>query len=94
MSKYQYKLKPYIIKTLTNLLASAEFSDEDDAFLISVHNLNLVNELNEELAEIDTNLPIVRKKQGSVSTYVIFPSSYKRLYKRFNLEPKPSSGDE
>ena len=94
MSKYQYQLKSYIERTLIGLLNSADVSEDDDSFLVSVHNLNLVEELNRELAEIDTNLPPVQKKRGSVSTYIIFPSSYNRLCKRFAINPKQLDDNE
>jgi hypothetical protein len=88
MSKYQYQLKSFIERTLINLLDSAVVSEERDCLFLSVHNLNLVDELNRELAEIDTNLPPVQKKRGSVSTYIVFPSSYNRLCERFGVTPK------
>jgi hypothetical protein len=53
-----------------------------------VHSLNLVDELNRKLAEIDSALPAVQKKQGSVSTYELQPSSYERLCKYFGLTSK------
>ena len=94
MSKYQYQLKSYIENTLKYLLDSAVVSENKDSLLLSVHNLNLVEELNRELAEIDTNLPPVQKKRGSVSTYIIFPSSYNRLCDKFKVSPKQLNDNE
>jgi len=94
MSKYQYQLKSIIDSTLTNLLENSTVSDERNSYLIAVHNLNLVEELNRELAEIDTNLPPVQKMRGSVSTYQISPSSYNKLCEKFNINPKPLDENE
>ncbi len=88
MSKYQYQLKDIVEKSLRTLLDNVIPSKDDDCFTVSVHSLNLVEELNSELAAIDTNLPPVEKKRGSVSTYKILPSSYERLCKRFKVIPK------
>ncbi|MCK5117434.1 MAG: hypothetical protein KAR44_12610 [Candidatus Aegiribacteria sp.] len=94
MSKYQYSLKAEIDETLRVLLDSAQPSDTGDLVAVAVHNLNLVDELNRELAEIDTDLPSIRKRKGSVSTYVIQPSSYLRLCERFSVAKKLEDEDE
>lgn len=87
MSKYQYQLKTAIDQTLKQLIESADVGD-DGCLTVAVHNLNLVEELNRELAEIDTSLPSVKKKRGSVSTYELQPSSYSRLCERFEVASK------
>lgn len=84
MSKYQYRLRAALEKSLKNLISGTSKSEEKDEHTISVHNLNLVDELNKDLAEIDANLPPVQKKRGSVSTYTISPSSYKRLCEKYS----------
>ncbi len=87
MSKYQYLLKDEIEGTLKDLLDRVEIADGAEEVTIAVHNLNLVDELNRELAELDSSLPPVEKKRGSVSTYRIQPSSYLKLCKRFGIHP-------
>jgi len=88
MSKYQYLLKSEIEGTLKTLIDNATFEKDQDVITMSIHNLNLVDELNRELAEVDTNLPPVQKKRGSVATYEIQPSAYQRLCTRFGITPK------
>jgi len=88
MSKYQYLLKDAIDDTLKDCLNAMEIADDDESVTIAIHNLNLVDELNRELGEIDSSLPPVRKKRGSVSTYEIKPSSYNKLCERFGVESK------
>jgi hypothetical protein len=94
MSKYQYSLKSEIDDTLGALLHSAEVSEDKDRVAVAVHNLNLVDELNRKLAEIDTDLPPVHKRRGSVSTYVIQPSSYMKLCELFKVECKLEDDNE
>lgn len=88
MSKYQYLLKGAIEDTLKDCLNDVEIAEGNESVTIAIHNLNLVDELNRELGEIDSSLPPVQKKRGSVSTFEIKPSSYKRLCGRFGLESK------
>jgi len=92
MSKYQYQLRDSISQSLRALVRSAEYNQEDENFEISVHSKNLIDELNRILAEIDTSLPPVQRKRGSIATYVISTSSYLRLCERFDLEPAARSG--
>jgi len=94
MSKYQYFLKDAIDDTLKELLEHAEVPDEPGPVTIAIHNWNLVDELNRELAEIDSSLPPVQKKRGSVSTCEIKPSSYNKLCSKYNIESKLRSDDE
>jgi len=88
MSKYQYQLKSAIEGTLKQLLDSADVVGDGSSLTIAVHSLNLVDEFNRELADIDSNLPPVQKKRGSVSTYELQPSSYGRLCQRYGLASK------
>lgn len=94
MSKYQYSLKSEIDATLGSLLESAQICEDSDQIAVSIHNLNLVEELNRELGEIDTDLPSVRKKYNSVSTFLIKPSSYIKLCERFGVESKLGDDNE
>ena len=88
MSKYQYLLKDTINDTLKECLNAVEIVEDGESVTIAIHNLNLVDELNRELGEIDSSLPPVQKKRGSVSTYEIKPSSYNKLCERFGVESK------
>lgn len=89
MSKYQYQLKTAIENTIITLLQDVEVNEDGHSYIVSIHNLNLVEELNRELAEIDTNLPPVQKKRNSVATFEIKPSSYNHLCERYNVTPQP-----
>jgi len=88
MSKYQYLLKGAINETLKHCLDNAKVAEDNNSVTIAIYNLNLVEELNRELTEIDSSLPPVQKKRGSVSTYEIKPSSYNKLCERFGIESK------
>ena len=88
MSKYQYLLKDAIDDTLRDCLNAVEVSEGNDSVTLAIRNLNLVDELNRELGEIDSSLPPVQKKRGSVSTYELKPSSYNKLCERFGVESK------
>lgn len=88
MSKYQYLLVDAIANTLIECLEEAIASENDQIITIAVSNLNLVDELNRKLAEIDTNLPAIKKKSGTVSTFEIKPSSYNRLCNYYQIKPK------
>jgi hypothetical protein len=79
MSKYQYQLKVAIESSLKNIITNAKQESKDADFTVVVNSQNLVDELNLMLAQIDGSLPLVSKQRGSVSTYVIKPSSYKTL---------------
>jgi hypothetical protein len=82
MSKYQYQLKVAIESSLSKIIKDAKQDSKDRPFLVVINSQNLAEELNRVLAEIDGSLPIVVKLRGSVSTYVIQPSSYKRIRER------------
>jgi len=88
MSKYQYLLKDAIDGTLIDCLNKAEVTEGNESVTVAIHNANLVDELNRELAEIDSSLPPVQKKRGSVSTYELKPSAYTKLCERFDVESK------
>ena len=88
MSKYQYQLRDAIQATMSCLLDSAEVDADRTCVSLAVHNTNLVDDLNGALTDIDTSLPPVQKKRGSVSTYELQPSSYHRLCERFAVQPK------
>jgi len=88
MSKYQYLLKDAIEETLKDCLDAVEVAAAAESITVAIHNINLVDELNRILAEIDSSLPPVQKKRGSVSTYELKPSAYGRLCERFGIDSK------
>lgn len=79
MSKYQYQLKVAIESSLKKIIKDAKQESKDADYAVVINSQNLVDELNLMLAQIDGSLPLVAKQRGSVSTYVIKPSSYKTL---------------
>jgi hypothetical protein len=82
MSKYQYQLKVAIESSLKKLITNAKQESKDSDYSIVINSQNLVDECNLMLARIDGSLPLVSKQRGSVSTYLIKPSSYKTLKDR------------
>jgi hypothetical protein len=86
MSKYQYQLKAAIRLSLKELLEGA--ANEGDVLTVPVRNRYLVEELNRELAEINTDLPSVRRRRGTTGTYVIPLSSYDALCERLGAEAR------
>jgi hypothetical protein len=88
MAKYQYDLSEAIGATLTDTVRQITW-DEDEKLSVIINSENLVDALNVALASIDGSLPQVSKKKGTVSTYDVKESSYKKLCERYGLEPKP-----
>lgn len=79
MSKYQYDLHSAIEQTLRNELENAEQEDDEGDWILTTNSANVIEALNRRLASIDGSLPQISKQRGSVSSYVIRPSSYQRL---------------
>jgi len=94
MSKYQYLLKTEIDDTLKMLIESVDVEDDNDDLSVGIHNLNLVDEFNKLLIQIDSSLPPVKKKRGSVAVYTIKPSSYKKLCDKFGVKSKLKGNNE
>jgi hypothetical protein len=86
MSKYQYELSAAIDKTLEDTLAQADQKEEGGHYLVTIENKNIVSSINQVLASIDGGLPQMSKKRGSVSTYKLQPSSYKKLLSHFEID--------
>lgn len=93
MSKYQYLLKESIDDTMKDCLNSVEVAEDSDSVTVAIYNLNIVDELNRVLGDIDSSLPPVQKKRGSVSTYELKPSSYMKLCERFGLESRLANNE-
>jgi hypothetical protein len=79
MSKFQYELSAAINQTLEAVLEDASLEEENDQYVITVDNENLVDAMNRRLQAIDGTLPSVSKRRGTVSTYNVPRSSFNRL---------------
>lgn len=76
MSKYQYDLHSAIERTLRRELGSAERESDAGDWVLTTNSENVIEALNRRLASIDGSLPQISKQRGSVSSYVIRPSSH------------------
>jgi hypothetical protein len=79
MSKYQYELAEAIKKSLCNVVLNARYSEENEVYLITVDNENIIDALNRMIGAIDGTLPPVTKRRSTVSTYKFPASSYERV---------------
>lgn len=79
MSKYQYRLKAAITKSMIGVVSSASSEEEGGCLTVSITNKNIADNLNALLVEKDGGLQPVAKKKGSVAEYVISPASHKAL---------------
>lgn len=88
MSKYQYDLKEIIFSTLKNQVENIQRDNNEGIYILSIQNHNFIDALNRILGSIDPTLPIIKKKPGTISTYLIKTSSYKKLCEYFKVEFK------
>ena len=86
MSKYQYDLARAIENSLRKAIQNAEFSKEDDCYLITVDNENIIEALNQRIGSIDGTLPPINRKTNTVSTYELEKSSRKEIMKNLGIE--------
>lgn len=86
MSKYQYDLKETISSTLKEQVENIQKVENEEIYKLSIQNQYFKDELNRILGTIDTSLPIIEKERGTISTYVIQPSSYQKLCEHFDIE--------
>ncbi len=86
MSKYQYDLKETISSTLKEQVENIQKDENQELYRLSIQNQYFKDELNIILGAIDTSLPIIEKERGTISTYLIQPSSYLKLCEHFNIE--------
>ena len=86
MSKYQYDLKETISSSLKDQVENVQKDEDQEIYKISIQNLYFKDELNRILGSIDTSLPIIEKERGTISTFIIQPSSYFKLCKVFGIE--------
>ena len=86
MSKYQYDLKDTINLSLREQVQNVKVAEDEGYYRISIQNQFFKDELNRLLGSIDTSLPIIEKERGTISTFIIQPSSYNKLCEIFDLE--------
>ncbi|HAM98449.1 MAG TPA: hypothetical protein DCQ26_07535 [Marinilabiliales bacterium] len=86
MSKYQYDLKETISSSLKEQVQNIIKDENLDFYRLSIQNQFFKDELNKILGNMDTSLPIIEKERGTISTYIIQPSSYENLCVYFNIE--------
>jgi hypothetical protein len=85
MSKYQYDLSAAIKTTITNTITGAAQPEEGGDYEFTVNSENVVEAMNRALASLDGTLPQVAKKKGTVTTYVLKPSSRDRLVQHYEM---------
>lgn len=87
MSKYQYELSEAIRATVRDTIKSATQPKEDGDFQFTVNNENVVDAMNRTLASLPGNeLTQVVRKPGTVTTYVLKPSSRDELVKYYDVK--------
>jgi hypothetical protein len=85
MSKYQYDLSAAIRTTITNTIVAAVQVEEGGDYEFTVNSENVVDAMNRALASIDGTLPQVIKKKGTVTSYVLKPSSRDELIDHYEV---------
>ena len=81
-AKYQYELAGAKEATLRTVLESAQ-QQENDVWLLSINSRTVVEQLNRDLVQLGADLPPIRLKENTGSTYVMAPSSYDRLRQKY-----------
>jgi hypothetical protein len=85
LSKYQYELNEAIDQSLKNVLINAHEAQGSNDYFIDIDNKNIIDFLNRIQLTIDGNLPPITLKRNTISTYIIKPSSKKKLWEFFSL---------
>jgi hypothetical protein len=85
VSKYQYKLKTALESSMKEAISSAEITDNEEIYECKINSSNLVNSLNQILADIDGELARIKSKTGTSSVYEITPSALAALQTRLGL---------
>jgi hypothetical protein len=80
-AKYQYELSGAKEATLKAVLGAAE--QRDDIWLLSVNSRTVVEQLNRDLVQLGSDLPPVRLKENTGSTYVVAASSFEKLREKY-----------
>ena len=81
-AKYQYELAGAKETTLKGVLANAE--QRDDIWLLSINSRTVVEQLNRDLVQLGSDLPPVRRKENTGSTYVVATSSFEKLREKYH----------
>lgn len=92
MSKYQYDLSQAIRTTITNTIVGATQGGEGDDYEFTVNSENIAEAMNRVLASLDGTLPQVVKKKGTVTSYVLKPSSRDRLVEHYDIDQEGGHG--
>ncbi len=85
LSKYQYKLKDASETSMKQVVSDAKQPGDGDYFEATIVSSNIVHELNRLLGTLDGTLQPVKKRRGSVTTYLISPASHAKLEEHFEL---------
>jgi hypothetical protein len=80
-AKYQYDLAGARDATLKKTLDAAQAEGEE--WLLIINSRTILEQLNQDLAQMGAQLPPIRLKQNTVSTYVAAASSYAKLSERY-----------
>ena len=80
-AKYQYELAGAKEATLKAVLETAE--QRDDIWLLSINSRTVVEQLNRDLVQLGSDLPPVRLKENTGSTYVVATSSFEKLREKY-----------
>lgn len=80
-AKYQYELAGAKEATLKAVLDSAE--QRNDSWLLSINSRTVVEQLNRDLVQLGSDLPPVRLKENTGSTYVVAASSFEKLREKY-----------
>lgn len=95
LSKYQYDLHHAYSASLARILdeAPAPSVEDGDDYEVVVHSQSLIDGFNRTLAEKNGALPAIARKKGTVSTYVIRPSSFDELRLAYPSSEQESRSD-
>jgi hypothetical protein len=80
-AKYQYELSDAKEATLKAVLDSAQ--EQGNVWLLSINSRTVVEQLNRDLVQLGADLPPIRLKENTGSTYVVAASSYDRLHEKY-----------
>lgn len=80
-AKYQYELAGAKEATLKGVLDNAK--QRDDIWLLSINSRTVVEQLNRDLVQLGSDLPPVRLKENTGSTYVVAASSFEKLREKY-----------
>lgn len=78
-AKYQRGLSRQIKNSIHDILAAANYDEQEEAYHIAVNNLTIIDMLNSTLADIDGTLSAVKKVRGTVAGFSMPPASFEAL---------------